>query len=127
MHITAVLVEYKTPTGRINKGVATTYIKNKQTNLNDAKVPVFIRKSQFRLPTKPETPIIMVGPGTGLAPFRGFIQERQYIRDEGKPVGDTILYFGCRKKSEDFIYSDVWIILSQLVQYFSSKYFFFFL
>ncbi|KAM7348675.1 cytochrome P450 reductase isoform 1-T1 [Cochliomyia hominivorax] len=106
VHITAVLVQYKTPTGRINKGVATTYLKEKQPSAGEVKVPVFIRKSQFRLPTKPETPIIMVGPGTGLAPFRGFIQERQYLRDEGKVVGDTILYFGCRKKSEDFIYQE---------------------
>ncbi|TMW39190.1 hypothetical protein DOY81_015730, partial [Sarcophaga bullata] len=106
VHITAVLVQYKTPTGRINKGVATTYLKEKQPGSDEVKVPVFIRKSQFRLPTKSETPIIMVGPGTGLAPFRGFIQERQYLRDEGKVVGDTILYFGCRKKSEDFIYKE---------------------
>ncbi|XP_023309317.2 NADPH--cytochrome P450 reductase isoform X1 [Lucilia cuprina] len=106
VHITAVLVQYKTPTGRINKGVATTFLKEKQPSDGEVKVPVFIRKSQFRLPTKPETPIIMVGPGTGLAPFRGFIQERQYLRDEGKVVGDTILYFGCRKKSEDFIYKE---------------------
>ncbi|XP_037821390.1 NADPH--cytochrome P450 reductase isoform X1 [Lucilia sericata] len=106
VHITAVLVQYKTPTGRINKGVATTFLKEKQPSDGDVKVPIFIRKSQFRLPTKPETPIIMVGPGTGLAPFRGFIQERQYLRDEGKVVGDTILYFGCRKKSEDFIYKE---------------------
>ncbi|KAH8283641.1 hypothetical protein KR018_010329 [Drosophila ironensis] len=105
VHVTAVLVEYKTPTGRTNKGVATTYLKNKQPKGGEeVKVPVFIRKSQFRLPTKPETPIIMVGPGTGLAPFRGFIQERQYLRDEGKTVGDSILYFGCRKRSEDYIY-----------------------
>lgn len=106
VHITAVLVQYKTPTGRINKGVATTFLKEKQPSSGEVKVPVFIRKSQFRLPTKPETPIIMVGPGTGLAPFRGFIQERQFLRDEGKVVGDTILYFGCRKKSEDFIYKE---------------------
>lgn len=106
VHVTAVLVEYKTPSGRINKGVATTYLKEKQSNTEDAKVPVFIRKSQFRLPTKCETPVIMVGPGTGLAPFRGFIQERQYMRDEGKTVGHTILYFGCRKKNEDFIYAE---------------------
>lgn len=81
-------------------------MKEKNPSLGEVKVPVFIRKSQFRLPTKAETPVIMVGPGTGLAPFRGFIQERQYLRDEGKTVGDTILYFGCRKKSEDFIYKE---------------------
>ncbi|XP_016991299.1 NADPH--cytochrome P450 reductase [Drosophila rhopaloa] len=105
VHVTAVLVEYKTPTGRTNKGVATTYLKNKQPHSGEeVKVPVFIRKSQFRLPTKPETPIIMVGPGTGLAPFRGFIQERQFLRDEGKNVGESILYFGCRKRIEDYIY-----------------------
>ncbi|XP_039958279.1 NADPH--cytochrome P450 reductase isoform X2 [Bactrocera neohumeralis] len=106
VHVTAVLVQYKTPTGRINNGVATTYLKKKQPGDEDVRVPVFIRKSQFRLPTKPEIPIIMVGPGTGLAPFRGFIQERQHLRDEGKNVGDTILYFGCRKRSEDYIYEE---------------------
>jgi len=105
VHVTAVLVEYKTPTGRTNMGVATTYLRNKQPQSGEkVKVPIFIRKSQFRLPTKPETPIIMVGPGTGLAPFRGFIQERQHLRDEGKSVGESILYFGCRKRSEDYIY-----------------------
>uniref|UniRef100_A0A1B0ABZ7 NADPH--cytochrome P450 reductase n=1 Tax=Glossina pallidipes TaxID=7398 RepID=A0A1B0ABZ7_GLOPL len=106
VHITAVLVQYKTPTGRINKGVATTYLKAKNPEEGEVKVPVFIRKSQFRLPTKPEIPIVMVGPGTGVAPFRGFIQERQHLRDEGKQVGESILYFGCRKKSEDFIYEE---------------------
>lgn len=109
VHITAVLVQYKTPTGRLNKGVATTFLamKHPENGFPLPRVPIFIRKSQFRLPTKPETPVIMIGPGTGFAPFRGFIQERDLIRKEGKEIGETILYFGCRKRAEDYIYEEV--------------------
>ncbi|XP_044585707.1 NADPH--cytochrome P450 reductase isoform X1 [Cotesia glomerata] len=106
IHITAVVVEYKTPTGRINRGVTTTWLKNKHPTDPPSYVPIFVRKSQFRLPPKAITPIIMVGPGTGLAPFRGFIQERDLLRKGGEEVGDTILYFGCRKSKEDFLYQN---------------------
>lgn len=108
VHITAVVVEYDTPTGRVNKGVATNWLKEKLPSDNGHKVlvPIFIRRSQFRLPAKSQTPVIMIGPGTGLAPFRGFIQERWHMKQNNKPVGDTILYFGCRKKSEDFLYEE---------------------
>lgn len=108
VHVTAVLVKYETKTGRLNKGVATTFLAEKHPNADQPapRVPIFIRKSQFRLPPKPETPVIMVGPGTGLAPFRGFIQERDFSKQEGKDIGETILYFGCRKRSEDFIYEN---------------------
>ncbi|KAF7284794.1 cytochrome P450 reductase isoform X2 [Rhynchophorus ferrugineus] len=107
VHATAVVVEYKTPTGRVNKGVATTWLQEKVPSADKTcTVPIFIRKSQFRLPTKPQTPIIMIGPGTGVAPFRGFIQERHTSKEEGKQVGQTVLYFGCRKKTEDFIYQE---------------------
>ncbi|XP_014294444.1 NADPH--cytochrome P450 reductase isoform X1 [Halyomorpha halys] len=109
VHITAVRVEYDTPTNRHVHGVATSWLAEKipkGDGSEDPVVPLFIRKSQFKLPTKTQTPIIMIGPGTGLAPFRGFIQERDMAKKEGKPVGETILYFGCRKKSEDFIYEE---------------------
>ncbi|XP_060529612.1 NADPH--cytochrome P450 reductase isoform X2 [Cylas formicarius] len=108
VHITAVVVEYTTPTNRLNKGVATTWLREKipKPDAPPITVPVFIRKSQFRLPTKPQTPIVMIGPGTGVAPFRGFVQERNFSKQEGKQVGQTILYYGCRRKTEDYLYQE---------------------
>ncbi|XP_077995276.1 NADPH--cytochrome P450 reductase-like isoform X2 [Glandiceps talaboti] len=107
IHITAVLVEYKTRTGRPANGVATKWLKTKIPNgPQKPTVPIYVRKSQFRLPFKPATPVIMIGPGTGVAPFRGFIQERHYTKEQGRDMGETVLYFGCRHQKEDFIYQD---------------------
>merc|ERR1712141_984586 len=77
IHITAVVTLWTTKTGRTQKGVATTWLQlKKPAGEEKPRVPIFVRKSQFRLPFKPSVPVIMIGPGTGLAPFRGFIQDR---------------------------------------------------
>jgi len=108
--VCAILVKYKSLAGRINQGVATAFMKNKIPNdspdIPNPTVPCYVRRSQFKLPFRPLTPIIMVGPGTGFAPFRGFLQHRKWQKDEGREVGATYLFTGCRNKAIDYIYED---------------------
>ncbi|GLS28610.1 cytochrome P450 / NADPH-cytochrome P450 reductase [Mesorhizobium albiziae] len=61
-------------------------------------------KAGFRLPENPQTPLIMIGPGTGLAPFRAFLQERQLQAAQAKKLGPAMLFFGCRHPDQDFLY-----------------------
>ncbi len=67
--------------------------------------------SDFRIPEDPNTPVIMIGPGTGLAPFRGFLQERSWRKEQGVEQSAAMLFFGCRHPEQDFYYR------SELEQY----------
>jgi NADPH-ferrihemoprotein reductase len=65
-----------------------------------------IRRSKFRLPTQESRPIIMIGAGTGVAPFRAFIAERVRLAKMNRPLGEMLLFFGCRTPAEDYIYQE---------------------
>lgn len=68
-------------------------------------VPIYVHANpDFRLPEDDGTPIVMVGPGTGLAPFRSFLKERE-LRQAS--AGDALLFFGCRRRDQDYLYADL--------------------
>ncbi|KAJ1562542.1 hypothetical protein HK096_008126 [Nowakowskiella sp. JEL0078] len=123
--VTSVIVRYaiaqNIPTAHatIKEGLATSWLQRlheasvngQNSDINSTivpkySIPMFIRTSTFRLPKNPETPVIMVGPGTGVAPFRGFVQERFHQASSGIKVGPTILFFGCRHPEIDFMYKE---------------------
>lgn len=103
IHVTAAIVNHTSSIGRPVHGVATTYLAARQPG---DKVAIFVRQSNFRLPVDPKHPVIMIGPGTGFAPFRGFLQERKAAADHGKRVGETLLFFGCQRTTQHFLYQD---------------------
>jgi len=108
VHVTAAIEDWVTPTSRKALGVVTGWLsQNRPEVMGEIGLPCFIRRSNFRLPESPQTPIIMVGPGTGLAPFRGFLQERQKLLESSSTkLGESILFFGCRHPEHDYMYKE---------------------
>ncbi|GMF64638.1 unnamed protein product [Phytophthora lilii] len=128
VHATVSLIESKKSDGRVFRGVCSNYLGRLQpleAHANDKKkrdsrpgeqgskqprewpsARIFMRASTFRLPKNPLTPIILIGPGTGIAPMRAFLHERAQQQEDGVTVGKSIMYFGCRRRDEDFIYKD---------------------
>ena len=86
-------------------GVASTYLAGLQPG---DKVQLSVRPSNvhFHPPADLTLPLIMVAAGSGLAPMRGFLQERAMQKRAGRKVGKNLLFFGCRNPKEDFIYGD---------------------
>src|SRR6058998_424625 len=98
VHFTIDVVHYESR-GRKRKGVCSTFLAERAEK---TPVPVFPNASKFRLPEDGNTPVIMVGPGTGVAPFRAYLQERKAIGAKGK----NWLFFGSQHRQCDFAYGD---------------------
>ncbi|KAK3699043.1 sulfite reductase [NADPH] flavoprotein component [Vermiconidia calcicola] len=100
-----VTVNWVDPKGRDRFGQATRYMDYLPVG---APVVVSIKPSVMKLPPKTTQPIIMAGLGTGLAPFRAFVQERAWQREQGMPIGDVFLYMGSRHQREEYLYGEEW-------------------
>jgi sulfite reductase (NADPH) flavoprotein alpha-component len=99
VHLTVSAVRYNNGR-RHRKGVSSTFLADRAGDIN---VPVFVQKSaHFRLPRNGDAPMIMVGPGTGVAPFRGFLHEREARGDTGR----NWLFFGEQHSATDYYYGD---------------------
>ncbi|NWC88453.1 molybdopterin-dependent oxidoreductase [Pseudomonas reactans] len=95
VHLTVAAVRY----GK-RKGVSSTFLADR---VGDGEVPLFVQPSKhFRTPTDGDAPMIMIGPGTGIAPFRAFLQERRALGHQGR----NWLFFGEQHAASDFYYQD---------------------
>ncbi len=100
VHLTVATVRYNNE-GKQHSGVGSGYLAD-LTNPGDVVNVYFAPNNSFSLPVDDTTPIILIGPGTGIAPFRGFLQEREHRQATGK----SWLFFGDRNAETDFLYRD---------------------
>jgi sulfite reductase (NADPH) flavoprotein alpha-component len=99
VHLTVVVVRY-IQHGRWRRGICSNFLAEASPKVP---IPIFIRSNpNFRIPSDPDAPMIMIGPGTGIAPFRAFLQERMAIGAKGK----NWLFFGEQHRSTDFFYQE---------------------
>lgn len=104
VHLTVAVVRYVT-NGRKRSGVCSTFLADR-VPVGEAGLPVFVSSSHFRMPEDGNTDLIMVGPGTGVAPFRAFLQEREATGAKGR----NWLFFGDQRRATDFLYEEEFFV-----------------
>jgi sulfite reductase (NADPH) flavoprotein alpha-component len=102
IHLTVAVVRYET-NGRPREGVCSSYLADR-ARMEQPDLPIFVAESHFGLPADDNVPVIMVGPGTGVAPFRSFVMDRATRGAKGP----NWLFFGDQRKEHDFLYADEW-------------------
>jgi len=104
IHLTVAVTKEQLQDGSFFEGVCSTHIADKRNQ----SLRVFVRPSTFRLPSSLETPVLMVGPGTGIAPMRALLQDRKHQFESSRRKANmcNVLYFGCKREDQDYIYRD---------------------
>ncbi|KAL2755561.1 hypothetical protein ACRALDRAFT_2041897 [Sodiomyces alcalophilus JCM 7366] len=100
-----VVVDWVDTRGRARWGHASRYLARLPVG---AKVTVSVKPSVMKLPASPKAPLIMAGLGTGLAPFRAFVQYRALQKARGEDIGPILLYLGSRHQREEYLYGEEW-------------------
>lgn len=102
IRLTVGVVEVSLPSGQRRPGLCSHYLAQLQPG---AHVHAELRRSDFRLPEDPRAPLVLVGPGTGISPLIGFLEERQALQSAGAELGPAWMWFGCRNHG-DYLYRD---------------------
>ncbi|KAM4663145.1 NADPH-dependent diflavin oxidoreductase 1 isoform 2-T2 [Discoglossus pictus] len=99
LQILMAVVQYRTKLREVRRGLCSTWLASLNPQEGE-RVPLWVKKGSMRFPSDPDTPCVMVGPGTGVAPFRAAIQEQA--------AQGSCLFFGCRGESKDFYFQEEW-------------------
>lgn len=105
VHLLIVVVDWVDPKGRTRYGHCSKYLSD--LRIGDELV-VSVKPSVMKLPPLSTQPIVMSGLGTGLAPFKAFIEEKIWQQEQGMEIGDIYLYMGSRHKKEEYLYGELW-------------------
>ncbi|MGB0560340.1 MAG: nitric oxide synthase oxygenase [Spirulinaceae cyanobacterium] len=102
LQLTVGVLQVTTDAGKVRPGLCSNYLAALEPGTI---AQIGIRRSDFRPPADPQAPVLMVGPGTGVSPLLAFLQQRQFLQQQGTALGQSCLYFGCRN-ADDFLYED---------------------
>jgi len=105
--ITVSVLRYQRDDGSWFNGCASTFLSKAASQKEKKNISVYVRESTFRLPSDATKPVIMIGPGTGIAPMRAILQERYHQKFKlNLNIGPNVLYFGCKHAATDQLYKD---------------------
>ncbi|KAB2630808.1 NADPH-dependent diflavin oxidoreductase 1-like [Pyrus ussuriensis x Pyrus communis] len=111
VHLTVTVASWRSPLGRNRAGLCSNWLAKLDAK-QEVYVPVWFRKGSLP-PPLPSLPLILIGPGTGCAPFRGFVEERAIQSLNSTRTAPVMFFLGCRNKDKDFLYKDFWLSHSE--------------